>query len=470
MISHPRTLYEKLWDRHIVRPQSSATPAILYIDLHLIHEVTSPQAFQMLRDRDLPVRRPEKTVGVIDHSTPTLPPDRFGERAYVTPQAKRQVETFLENCRLFGIQHHGWDSPDRGIVHVLAPELGLTQPGMTVVCGDSHTSTLGAFGILAFGIGTTEVGHVLACQSLFQSKSKTLKVDVNGALSRGVGAKDVALAALAKLGPNGGSGHAIEYCGLTVRSLAMEGRMTLCNMSIEAGARAGVIAPDETTYAWLKGRRFAPADAAWDDAIENWSACVSDSDAAFDTSVALDGARIAPMVTYGTRPNDSVAIDAPVPAPSTAEDRAALEYMRLQAGAPLIGQPVRTIFIGSCTNARLTDLRDAAAIMRRGRVPDGVRALVVPGSNAVKRQAESEGLDKIFIGAGAEWREPGCSMCVAMNGDVADPGGLTMSTSNRNFVGRQGPGARTILCSPATAAAAAITGVISDPRCVADLS
>ncbi len=463
----PQTLYEKLWNAHLVRKPGPSGLGILYIDRHLIHEVTSPQAFQALRDRGLKVRRPERTTGVIDHSTPTLPPDENGVRAYVTEQARAQVDIFLKNCAEFGIEAHGWDSPYRGIVHVAAPELGLTQPGMTIVCGDSHTATHGAFGALAFGIGTTEVGHVLATQSLFQKKSKTFRVEISGALQDGMSAKDMALAVLAKVGFDGGTGCVIEYCGTAVRGLAMEGRMTLCNMSIEAGARSGMIAPDEVTFNWLRGRPFAPADADMDAAIARWRELYSDDDAVFDKSVSIDGSLIKPMVTFGTRPSDGIAIDEVVPQPRDDNDRAALDYMGIEAGKPLLGQPVKTVFIGSCTNARLDDLRDAARVMARGRVPEGVRALVVPGSNIVKRQAEDEGLDVIFKKAGAQWREAGCSMCIGMNGDVASPDGLTMSTSNRNFVGRQGPGARTVLCSPATAAAAAISGVVSDPRKVA---
>lgn len=464
MLNSPRTLYQKIWDSHCVRPVSATEPAILYINRHLIHEVTSPQAFQMLRDRGLQVRRPERTTGVIDHSTPTLPANENGERPFVTKQARLQVEQFLKNCADFDIDCHGWDSPHRGIVHVSAPELGLSQPGMTIVCGDSHTSTHGAFGALAFGIGTTEVGHVLATQCLFQNPANTLCVSIEGALSKWVSAKDIALSVLAKVGFDGGTGYVIEYVGAAVRSLGMEGRMTLCNMSIEAGARAGLIASDETTVEWIKGRPAAPAASDWDVALERWSRLKSDPDALFDKTVSLDATEIKPMLTYGTRPSDGVAIDALIPAPRNQDEKDALAYMQIEPGKPLIGQRVGTVFIGSCTNARLSDLREAANVMKHGKAPANVRVLVVPGSNSVKRAAEKEGLDDIFKAAGAEWREPGCSMCIAMNGDASTPDGLTMSTSNRNFVGRQGAGVRTVLCSPATAAAAAINGAITDPR------
>lgn len=458
-----RTLYEKIWAKHLVRPATLNGPALLYIDRHLIHEVTSPQAFDVLRARDSPVRRPDLTTGVIDHSTPTVPPDASGERQYVSAQAKSQVETFFENCREFGVRYHGWDSPHRGIVHVAAPELGLTRPGATIVCGDSHTSTHGAFGALAFGIGTTEVGHVLATQCLFQQRSKTCRVLFEGNLPAGVSAKDMALKMLSIVGFDGGTGHTIEYAGAPVRNLSMEGRMTLCNMSIEAGARAGLIAPDEITFNWLERRISEVGENAWGDMLDSWKTLYSDPDARFEKNYAIDAATIKPMVTFGTRPSDAMAIDQPIKHPSNADERSALEYLTLEPGKPILGRSVGTVFIGSCTNARLSDLREAAMIMKGQRIAEDLRVLVVPGSNHVKRAAEAEGLHNIFLEAGAEWREPGCSMCIAMNGDVAGRDGLTMSTSNRNFVGRQGPGAKTILCSPATAAAAAVTGKVTNP-------
>lgn len=458
------TLYEKIWSSHLVRPQSLSGPALLYIDRHLIHEVTSPQAFQMLRERGLRVRQPDLTTGVIDHSTPTLPARKNGFRAFVTEQAKTQVDTFFQNCGDFGIEYHGWESPHRGIVHVTAPELGLSLPGSTIVCGDSHTSTHGAFGALAFGIGTTEVAHVLATQCLFQSRTKSALVKFRGHLQSGISAKDLALSMLATVGFDGGTGHTLEYTGGAVRGLSMEGRMTLCNMSIEAGARAGLIAPDETTFQWLKPRLINMSQAQRDKQFETWRALRSDLDARFDKYIEIDASVIKPMITYGTRPSDAMAIDSLVAHPETVEERRAIDYLKIEPGKPLLGSNVGTVFIGSCTNARLSDLQEAAKIMRRGHVPEGVRVLVVPGSNQVKIAAEHEGLDQVFKSAGADWREPGCSMCIAMNGDVAKAEGLTMSTSNRNFVGRQGPDAKTILCSPATAAAAAITGMVTDPR------
>ena len=454
-----------------MRAETPTAPGILYVDQHLIHEVTSPQAFAVLHQREIPVARPDRTTGVIDHSTPTLPPAPDGSRAYVTEAAKKQVETFIENCRRHGIKCHDWESEARGIVHVAAPEIGLSQPGATIVCGDSHTSTHGAFGALAFGIGTTEVSHVLATQCLFQRKSKSFSIDVRGALANGIGAKDLALAILAKVGASGGAGHVIEYRGPAVRRLGMEGRMTLCNMSIEAGARAGLIAPDETTFAWLEGRAHAPTRGGpWERALETWRKFFTDADAAFDTSETIDANAIRPMATYGVNPATGIAIDAPTPAPTSKAERDAFDYMRLEPGKPLLGAAVGTVFIGSCTNSRLSDLREAAAIMRGRKIASGVRALVVPGSNMVKRQAEEEGLHEVFIRAGAEWREPGCSMCIAMNGDVAGTEGLTVSTSNRNFLGRQGPGARTILCGPSLAAASAVKGAIADPRRFAEAS
>jgi len=457
-------LFDKVWNAHVVTPETEASPAVLYIDLHLVHEVTSPQAFSELAARGLKVRRSDRTYATLDHSTPTLPPGMDGERPYVTPAAKAQVATLEKNCATHGITLAGWDSDDRGVVHVMAPELGLTQPGMTVVCGDSHTATHGAFGALAFGIGTSEVAHVLATQCLLQRKAKTLRVTVDGALQAGVSGKDVALAVIAALGFGGGTGHVIEYAGEAVRSLDMEGRMTLCNMSIEAGARAGMIAPDEKTVAWLKGRRRVPQGAEFDKAAAQWLALASDPGARYDKEIRIDGTKITPMATFGTTPDAGIAIGDVVPAPRSASDEKALAYMGFSAGETTTSAPVDVVFIGSCTNGRLPDLRAAADIFRGRKVAPGVRVLVAPGSESVRRAAEAEGLDAVFRDAGAEWRLPGCSMCIAMNGDFVAPGQLAVSTSNRNFEGRQGKGARTILASPATAAASAIRGRLTDPR------
>jgi 3-isopropylmalate/(R)-2-methylmalate dehydratase large subunit len=459
-----RTLFEKLWDAHLVAPETADTPAILYIDLHLVHEVTSPQAFSELRERGLKLRRPDRTLATLDHSTPTLPANDKGERPYANEEAKAQVAQLEANCREFGVELHGWDSSERGIVHVIGPELGATQPGMTIVCGDSHTSTHGAFGALAFGIGTTEVGHVMATQCLLQRKPKTLAIHVDGQLPKGVGAKDLILHIIGHIGVDGGTGHVIEYRGEAIETMSMEERMTVCNMSIEAGARAGLIAPDETTFAWLKGRPRVPQGAAWDAAVAKWKALRTDEGARYDREVRIDASKVKPTVTYGTHPGMAIAMDAPVPAARTAQETRALDYMRAQPGKPMQGTPVDVVFIGSCTNSRLSDLREAAEILRGRRVAEGVRMLVVPGSEAVRRDAEREGLHHVFTEAGAEWRVPGCSMCIAMNGDLAQPGQLVVSTSNRNFEGRQGKGARTVLASPATAAASAVAGTIADPR------
>ena len=459
-----RTLFEKLWDAHLVAPETADTPAILYIDLHLVHEVTSPQAFSELRERGLKLRRPERTLATLDHSTPTLPANDKGERPYANEEAQAQVAQLEANCREFGVELHGWDSSERGIVHVIGPELGATQPGMTIVCGDSHSSTHGAFGALAFGIGTTEVGHVMATQCLLQRKPKTLAIHVDGQLPKGVGAKDLILHIIGQIGVDGGTGHVIEYRGEAIEAMSMEERMTVCNMSIEAGARAGLIAPDDTTFAWLKGRPRVPQGAAWDAAVAKWKALRTDEGAHYDREVRIDASKVKPTVTYGTHPGMAIAMDAPVPAARTAQETRALDYMRAQPGKPMQGTPVDVVFIGSCTNSRLSDLREAAEILRGRRVAQGVRMLVVPGSEAVRRDAEREGLHHVFTEAGAEWRVPGCSMCIAMNGDLAQPGQLVVSTSNRNFEGRQGKGARTVLASPATAAASAVAGTIADPR------
>jgi 3-isopropylmalate/(R)-2-methylmalate dehydratase large subunit len=460
----PRSLFEKVWDAHLVEPETPERPALLYVDLHLVHEVTSPQAFAELDARGLKVRRPDRTFATLDHSTPTLPPGPDGARPYVTDEARTQVETLRRNAAAHGIELADWGHEARGVVHVTGPELGLTQPGMTVVCGDSHTSTHGAFGALAFGIGTTEVGHVLAAQALLQRKPKSMRVWVDGTLPPGVFAKDLALALIAQIGVGGATGYVIEYAGPAVRALSMEARMTLCNMSIECGARAGMIAPDGTTFAWLKGRRFAPQGEAFDAACRAWAALAGDEGAVFDREVKLYAAQLTPMATWGTTPDAAAPICGPAPAPKDEAARSGQAYMGVEAGQPMAGQPVDVVFVGSCTNGRLSDLRAAAAVLRNRKVAPGVRMLVVPGSERVRREAEAEGLDEMFIAAGAEWRLPGCSMCIAMNGDVVGPGQRAVSTSNRNFEGRQGPGARTILASPATAAAAAVMGVLTDPR------
>jgi len=460
----PRTLFDKLWDSHLVLPETADTPAILYVDLHLLHEVTSPQAFDVLRAQGLKLRRPDRTLATLDHSTPTLAADADGERPYATSAAKEQVAQLEANCREFEVELHGWDSAARGIVHVIGPELGATQPGMTIVCGDSHTSTHGAFGALAFGIGTTEVGHVLAMQSLLQRKPKTLAIHVDGVLPPNVSAKDLILHVIGTIGVNGGTGHVIEYRGAAIEALSMEARMTVCNMAIEAGARAGLIAPDETTFAWLKGRPRAPQGAAWDKAVGEWRELKTDAGARYDREVHIDATEVKPTVTYGTHPGMAIAMNAPVPPARNTIEQRALDYMQAVAGKPMQGTPVNVVFLGSCTNGRLPDLREAARVLRGRRVAEGVRMLVVPGSEAVRRDAEAEGLHEIFRAAGAEWRMPGCSMCIAMNGDFAQPGQLVVSTSNRNFEGRQGKGARTVLASPATAAASAVAGVIADPR------
>ena len=463
MSHRPQTLYEKIWRRHLVDDETPTRPAILYVDLHLIHEVTSPQAFDVLRARNLPVARPERTLGMMDHAVPTTAPDADGVRRFGSEAARKQVDAFIENCGEFGVQYHGWDSDHRGIVHVAGPELGRTLPGMTVVCGDSHTCTHGAFGALGFGIGTTEVGHVLATQCLFQRKSKSMLVRLDGVPPKNVTAKDLALRIINEIGVDGGNGSVIEYAGEAVRRLSMEGRMTLCNMSIEAGARSGLVEPDETTADWLAGRNENLKGAALEHQRARWRSLKTDDGAEFDKVATVNAADARPMITYGTMPGASLALGDVVPPPADAGRREALAYMQLEAGRPMDGQPVGTVFVGSCTNGRLSDLRHAAEVLKGRKVAQGVRMLIVPGSQAVKRQAEAEGLAEIFVQAGAEWREAGCSMCIAMNGDVASPDALTVSTSNRNFPGRQGPGARTVLANPAVAAAAAVAGRIADP-------
>ena len=457
------TLFEKVWQRHLVRKESAETPAILYVDLQLLHEVTSPQAFDELRRRRLKVRRPDRCLATIDHSTPTTPPDNEGVYHYHTPEAKAQVDILHANCAEYGIELHGWDSPHRGIVHVMGPEMGATQPGMTIVCGDSHTATHGAFGALAFGIGTTEVGHVLATQCLLQSRPRTLGIHIDGPLNKGVSAKDVILHVIGTIGVDGGTGFVIEYFGSTVRAMDMESRMTVCNMSIECGARAGMVAPDATTFAYLEGRPLAPRGDDWAAAVEDWKTLKTDPDADFDRLVEIDATKIEPSVTWGINPGMVIAINDAIPSGADDTTRDALDYMQFEGGSEMAGQPVDVVFIGSCTNSRMRDLREAAGLMKGRMVASGTRVLVVPGSEATRKEAEAEGLDQVFLEAGAEWREPGCSMCLAMNGDSAGPGDLVVSTSNRNFKGRQGRGARTILASPLTAAASAIKGRVTNP-------
>lgn len=460
-----KTLFEKVWEQHEVVPETADAPAVLYIDLHLVHEVTSPQAFALLREKGLKVRRTDRTLATMDHSTPTDPDEVFGRVPIKVESAARQVRQLEQNCREFGVELLGLDSDQRGIVHVIGPELGATQPGKTIVCGDSHTATHGAFGALAFGIGTTEVGHVLATQCLLQRRPKTLAIEVDGRLPHGVAAKDLILAIIGKIGVSGGTGFVIEYRGSAIEALSMDERMTVCNMSIEAGARAGMIAPDETTFSYLQGRRFAPKGADWERAVEKWRTLRTDAGARFDQVVSLDANSLEPMITYGTHPGMVVPISGTVPV--SANDpvhEKALDYMGLQGGERLIDKPVQVVFIGSCTNARLSDLEAAAEILKGRQVAPGVRMLVVPGSQQIKREAEARGLAKIFTDAGAQWRESGCSMCIGMNGDIVDKGQYAVSTSNRNFEGRQGKGARTLLASPATSAASAIRGRITDPR------
>ncbi len=465
------TLFEKVWNKHLVKPETADAPAVLYIDLHLVHEVTSPQAFTMLRERNLTVRQPGRTLATMDHSTPTTPRNADGIIPVLDVQASRQLDTLTKNCEDFGIPLFALGTENQGIVHVIGPEQGLTQPGMTIVCGDSHTSTHGAFGALAFGIGTSEVGHVLATQCLLQSKPKTMAVRVDGMLRDSVVAKDIILAVIAKIGVGGGTGYVFEYMGEAIRSLSMEGRMTICNMSIEGGARAGMVAPDETTFDYIAGRPMAPQGEAWEQAVAEWRDLPSDPDAEFDAEVRINADDLVPMITYGTNPGMGMSITDRVPDPAQAGDPServaldkALTYMGLQPGQSLIGQPVNVVFLGSCTNSRISDLRQAAEMLKGQRVADTVRMMVVPGSQQVKAQAEAEGLDSIFREAGAEWREAGCSMCIAMNGDQLAPGEYAVSTSNRNFEGRQGKGGRTFLASPLTAAATAINGVVTDPR------
>ena len=475
VMNQSRTLFDKVWDAHVVRPETADTPAVLYIDLHLIHEVTSPQAFTELRQRGLRVRRPDRTLATMDHSTPTTPRNALGVIPVIDPQAIAQLERLRANCAEFGIPLYELGSANQGIVHVIGPEQGLTQPGMTIVCGDSHTSTHGAFGALAFGIGTSEVAHVLATQCLLQYRPKTCAVRVEGRLQAGVTAKDIILAIIAKYGVGGGTGHVFEYMGEAIRALSMEERMTICNMSIEGGARAGMVAPDETTFEYVAGRPYAPKGADFEAAVARWRQLPSDPEARFDKEMFLDASTLAPMITYGTNPGMGMPIDAAIPSPEQLPDASsrqaldkALSYMGLAPGKPLLGHRVDVVFIGSCTNSRISDLRQVAALFKGRKVAEGVRVMVVPGSQQVKRQAEAEGLHEIFRAAGAEWREAGCSACLGMNDDKVPPGKYALSTSNRNFEGRQGPGARTLLASPLTAAATALTGVVTDPRTMLD--
>lgn len=470
-MSQPQTLFEKVWNAHIVKPETAEHPAVLYIDLHLIHEVTSPQAFTVLRERGIKVRKPDQTVATMDHSTPTTPRNEDGIIPVTDPQAAAQLSQLEKNCADFGIPLYKLGTENQGIVHVIGPEKGLTQPGMTIVCGDSHTSTHGAFGALAFGIGTSEVGHVLASQCLLQSRPKTCAIQVDGRLQQGVTAKDIILAIIAKIGVGGGTGYVLEYTGEAIRALSMEERMTVCNMSIEGGARSGMIAPDDTTFEYIAGRPAAPKGEAWDAAVAYWRTLPTDAGASYDTTITLDGNALTPMITYGTNPGMGMPIDGIIPDPASLDDAGAkltldksLKYMGLQPGQQLLGHAIDVVFIGSCTNSRISDLRQAASLLKGRKVSSNVRTLVVPGSQQVKQQAESEGLHEIFLDAGAEWREAGCSMCIAMNGDQLQPGQYAVSTSNRNFEGRQGKGGRTFLASPLTAAASAITGKVTDVR------
>jgi 3-isopropylmalate/(R)-2-methylmalate dehydratase large subunit len=453
-----KTIAEKIWDQHVV-VATEGEPDLLYVDLHLVHEVTSPQAFESLRLANRRVRRPDLTVATMDHDVPTR-----GGRPAADEIAERQMSALESNCRREGIALYGMGHARQGIVHVIGPELGLTQPGLLIVCGDSHTSTHGAFGALAFGIGTSEVEHVLATQCLRQRRPKTMAVRVEGALPLGVTAKDVALGIIARIGVDGGRGYVIEYRGSTIRDLSMEGRMTVCNMTIEGGARAGMVAPDETTFAYVKGRPHAPADKRWEEAIAHWKTLATDAGAPFDQDVAIDATRLEPYVTWGTNPGQSVPVSGSVPNPASETDQRALAYMALEPGTAMEAIAIDRVFIGSCTNARLEDLRLAATVVRGQTVHPNVRAMVVPGSVSVKRQAEAEGLDAVFRQAGFEWRDAGCSMCLGMNPDILGPGERCASTSNRNFEGRQGSGGRTHLVSPPMAAAAAIAGHIVDVR------
>ncbi|MBM4191839.1 MAG: 3-isopropylmalate dehydratase large subunit [Gammaproteobacteria bacterium] len=464
-MSVPKTMFEKVWAAHEVTPQTKDTPAVIFIDLHLTHEVTSPQAFTLLRERGLKLRRPDLTLATMDHSTPTRTEQVFGGAPISIESAAKQIRQLEKNCLEFGVELLGLQDARRGIVHIIGPELGLTQPGKTIVCGDSHTSTHGAFGALAFGIGTTEVGHVLATQCLLQKKPKTCAIEVRGKLSPGVTPKDLILAIIGKVGVSGGMGYVFEYRGEAIRAMSMDQRMTVCNMSIEAGARAGMIAPDETTCAYLKDTPRAPKGKDWDAMVAYWKTLPSDKSASFDKLVEIDASSLEPMVTYGTNPGMVVPVTGRIPdRRGDAVFDAAMAYMGLTAGQAIGGAPVNVVFVGSCTNGRLVDLRAAANVLRGRKIAKGVQMLVVPGSQEVKRRAEAEGLAEVFKAAGAEWRESGCSMCLGMNGDTVSKGKYSVSTSNRNFEGRQGVGARTLLASPETAAASAVLGRVADPR------
>ncbi|HWW31109.1 MAG TPA: 3-isopropylmalate dehydratase large subunit [Steroidobacteraceae bacterium] len=459
-----RTLFDKVWAAHEVVAETPDTPAVLYVDLHLIHEVTSPQAFSLLKSRGLPVRRPDRTLATMDHSTPTETAQVFGNVPIKVDAAAKQVRQLERNAADFGIELFGMHDMRRGIVHVISPELGCTQPGMTIVCGDSHTSTHGAFGALAFGIGTTEVGHVLATQSLLQRKPKSFAINVEGDLRPGVTAKDLILAIIGRIGVSGGTGYVLEYRGSTIRAMSMDERMTVCNMSIEAGARAGMIAPDQITFDYLESKPRAPKAGDWDAALLRWRNLRTDPDAKFDAAVDIDAAQIEPMITYGTNPGMVVPIGAAIPDSAGEVFDKALRYMGFHNGEGMLGKPVNVVFIGSCTNGRLEDLQAAARILKGRKVAPGVHLLIVPGSQQIKQKAEESGLAEIFKAAGADWRESGCSMCIGMNGDTVPAGQYSISTSNRNFEGRQGVGARTLLVSPLTAAASAVRGRITDPR------
>jgi 3-isopropylmalate/(R)-2-methylmalate dehydratase large subunit len=460
-----RTLFDKVWSAHEVVAETPSTPAVLYIDLHLVHEVTTPQAFSMLRAHGLPVRRPDRTLATMDHSTPTQTAQVFGSLAVKVSAAARQVRQLEDNAAEFGIELFNMRDARRGIVHIIGPELGATQPGMTIVCGDSHTSTHGAFGALAFGIGTTEVGHVFATQALLQRKPKSFAVNIEGRLPAGVTAKDLILSIIGQIGVSGGTGHVLEYRGSTVGALSMDERMTVCNMSIEAGARAGMIAPDEVTFEYLEGRPRAPQGRAWEEAVAQWKTLATDPDARFDAAVDIDAGRVEPMISYGTNPGMVIPIGAAIPDKKGDEVfEKALRYMGFHGGEAMLGKPVNVVFIGSCTNGRLSDLQAAATVLKGRKIARGVHLLIVPGSQQIKHQAESLGLAEIFKAAGADWRESGCSMCLGMNGDTVPAGQYSVSTSNRNFEGRQGVGARTLLASPLTAAASAVKGLIADPR------
>ena len=464
-INKPKSLFEKVWMEHEVSHETASSPAILYIDLHLVHEVTTPQAFSLLKNLNLSVRMPNLTIGTMDHSTPTVPVRSFKDIEIAGKSAANQVRTMMNNCEEFGIELFDFESENRGIVHVIGPELGLTQPGKTIVCGDSHTSTHGAFGALAFGIGTTEVGHVLATQCLLQRKPKTLLIEINGHLSKGVTAKDLILAIIGQIGVAGGTGHVMEFKGDAISNMDMEARLTICNMSIEAGAKSGMIAPDDTTYNYLHGRPRSPKGSDWDRALLRWKSLPSDSDAIYDKKVSIDASKLTPMVTFGTNPGMVIGVNDSVPLKKNNKSFAkSLEYMQVLPGKLISDNDVDVVFIGSCTNSRINDLQQAAQILKGRKISKKVKMLVVPGSQKIKKEAEDLGLDKIFMSAGAQWRESGCSMCLGMNGDTVSSGKLSVSTSNRNFEGRQGKGARTILASPLTAAASAIEGRVADPR------